>query len=194
VAASALAVTKSADPTDVLEAAWPSDQRAALILRAAQSSTSTGDFPAFDKTGLFQSLAPSSAALQLFERGLQLDLAGITTIRIPNFASLPPAPIFIGEGKPAPNVHWTFDATVLGPARKVLILAAVTGELETATPESASALWAGFLRIAPTSPSTRSHSVLLRRVTTSPLGYCMGLPLSRRQPQARMRWLKTSVL
>ncbi|MET4016058.1 hypothetical protein [Bradyrhizobium sp. S3.2.12] len=140
VAASALAVSKGADPSDVLKAAWPSDQRAALILRAAQSPTSTDDFPAFDKTGLYQSLAPSSAALQLFERGLQLDLAGITTIRIPNFASLPPAPIFIGEGKPAPNVHWTFDATALGPARKVLILAAVTGELEAATPESASAL------------------------------------------------------
>lgn len=140
VAASALAVTKSADPTSVLEAAWPSDQRAVLILRAAQSPTSTGDFPAFDKTGLFQSLAPSSAALQLFQRGLQLDLAGITTIRIPNFANLPPAPIFVGEGKPAPNLHWTFDATVLGPARKVLILAAVTGELEAATPDSASAL------------------------------------------------------
>lgn len=140
VAASALAVAKSADPTDVLEAAWPSDQRAALILRSAQNPTSSEDFPVFDKTGLFQSLAPTTAALQLFERGLHLDLAGITTIRIPNFASLPPAPIFIGEGKPAPNVHWTFDATVLGPARKVLILAAVTGELEAATPESASAL------------------------------------------------------
>jgi hypothetical protein len=74
----------------------------------------------------------------LFERGLQLDLAGITTIRIPNVANLPPAPIFVGEGKPAPNVHWAFEATVLGPARKILILAAVTGELEAATPESAS--------------------------------------------------------
>jgi hypothetical protein len=140
VTACALARAQRSDPETIMMAAWPSDQRAALILRAAQSSTATDDFPAFDRTGLFQSLAPSSAALQLFERGLQLDLAGITTIRIPNFGTLPPAPIFVGEGKPAPNVHWTFDATVLGPARKVLILAAVTGELEAATPESASAL------------------------------------------------------
>ncbi|WP_375764548.1 hypothetical protein ACE10X_21295 [Bradyrhizobium sp. Pha-3] len=140
VAASALATLRHSDPANVLKAAWPNDDRAALILRAAQSPTSTDDFPAFDKTGLFQSLAPSSAALQLFERGLQLDLAGITTIRIPNFATLPPAAIFVGEGKPAPNVHWTFDTTVLGPARKVLILAAVTGDLEAATPASASAL------------------------------------------------------
>jgi hypothetical protein len=140
IAASALAVLRRSDPIDVLQSAWPSDQQAALILRAAQSPTSTDDFPAFDKTGLFQSLAPSSAALQLFERGLQLDLAGITTIRIPNIANLPPAPIFVGEGKPAPNVRWSFDATVLGPTRKVLVLAAVTGELENATPDSAAAL------------------------------------------------------
>jgi hypothetical protein len=140
ITASALASLKRSDPADVLKAAWPSDQRAELILRAAQSPTSSTDFPAFDKTGLFQSLAPSSAAMQLFERGLKLDLAGITTIRIPNFANLPPAPIFIGEGRPAPNVHWTFEASILGPARKVLILAAVTGELEAAMPESASAV------------------------------------------------------
>jgi hypothetical protein len=140
VAASALATLRHSDPANELKAAWPNDDRATLILRAAQSPTGTGDIPAFDQTGLFQSLASSSAALQLFERGLQLDLAGITSLRIPNFAALPPAPIFVGEGKPAPNVHWTFDATVLGPARKVLILAAVTGELEAATPESASAL------------------------------------------------------
>jgi hypothetical protein len=140
ITASALASAQSCAPDTIMMAAWPSDQRAALILRAAQTPTSTGDFPAFDQTGLFQSLAPSSAALRLFERGLQLDLAGITTIRIPNFANLPAAPIFVGEGKPAPSVHWTFDATDLGPARKVLILAAVTGELEAATPESASAL------------------------------------------------------
>jgi hypothetical protein len=140
VTANALAALKRSDPADVLKSAWPSYQRAALILRAAQSPTSTDDFPAFDKTGIFQSLAPSSAALQLFGRGLQLDLAGIITIRIPNFASLSPAPIFVGEGKPAPNVHWTFDAIVLGPARKVLILAAVTGELDGATADTASAV------------------------------------------------------
>lgn len=140
ITAQALASLQRCDPATVLKTAWASDDRAALILRAAQNPTSTDDFPAFDKTGLFQSLAPSSAALQLFERGLKLDLAGITTIRIPNIANLPPAPIFVGEGKPAPNVRWAFDATVLGPTRKVLILAAVTGELENATPDSSAAL------------------------------------------------------
>jgi hypothetical protein len=140
ITAQALASLKRSDPIKVLQAAWPSDDRAALILRAAQSPTSIGDFPPAEKTGLFQSLAPSSAALQLFERGMQLDLAGITTVRIPNIANAPPAPIFVGEGKPAPNVHWTFGGTVLGPAKKVLILAAVTNEMENATPDTASAV------------------------------------------------------
>lgn len=140
ITASALASLRRSEPSRVLKEAWPSDQRAALILRAAQSPTSTDDFPAFDKAGTFQSLAPSSAALALFVRGLQLDLAGITTVRIPNIASLPPAPIFVGEGKPAPNVHWTFGGTILGPAKKVLILAAITGEMENAAPDTASAV------------------------------------------------------
>jgi hypothetical protein len=47
--------------------------------------------------------------------------------------------------RPAPNIHFTFDTIVLGPTRKVLILAAVIGELEAATTESASALVGSIL-------------------------------------------------
>ena len=140
VAASALATLKRSNPADVLKSAWPTDQRAALILRAAQSPTSTDDFPAFDETGLFQSLAPSSAALRLFELGLKLDLSGINTIRIPNIATWEPQPIFVAEGAPGPTVQWGLGRTTLGPTRKILIMAATTDELENATPETASAI------------------------------------------------------
>ena len=150
VAASVLAVLKGADSTEVLKSAWPTDQRAALILRAAQSPTSTDDFPAFDKTGLFQSLAPSSAALQLFERGLKLDLSGVNTIRIPNIASWEPQPIFVAEGAPGPNVQWGLGKTTLGPTRKILIMAATTEELENATPETASVVIGRLLSDAST--------------------------------------------
>jgi hypothetical protein len=140
VTANVLAALKRSDPADVLKSAWPTDQRAALILRAAQNPTSTDDFPAFDKTGLFQSLAPSSAALQLFERGLKLDLSGVSTIRIPNIASWEPQPIFVAEGATGPNVQWGLGRTTLGPTRKILVMAATTEELENATPETASAI------------------------------------------------------
>nr|WP_224741168.1 hypothetical protein [Bradyrhizobium sp. 2S1]MCK7667577.1 hypothetical protein [Bradyrhizobium sp. 2S1] len=140
IAASALADLKRSDPADVLKTAWPTDQRAALILRAAQNPTSSADFPPFDRTGLFQSLAPSSAALQLFERGLKLDLSGVNTIRIPNIATWEPQPIFVPEGAPGPNVQWGLGRTTLGPTRKILVMAATTEELENATPETASAV------------------------------------------------------
>jgi len=127
-----------------------------MILRAAQSPTSTNDFPAFDKTGLFQSLAPSSAALQLFERGLKLDLNGVNTIRIPNIATWEPQPIFVPEGGAGPTVQWGLGRTIVGPSRKILIMAATTGELENATPETASAIIGRLLADATNNPSIQS--------------------------------------
>jgi hypothetical protein len=73
--------------------------------------------------------------------GMMLDLSGATTIHIPSFAALPVQPVFVEEGKPAPNVQWSLAANiVLGPVRKILMLSAVTEELEYATPETASAV------------------------------------------------------
>ena len=84
------------------------------------------------------SLAPSSAALRLFERGLKLDLSGVNTIRIPNISTWPQQPNFVREGAPAPTVQRGLGRTIIGPARKILVMSATTGELETATPETAS--------------------------------------------------------
>jgi hypothetical protein len=80
------------------------------------------------------------AALQLFARGLNLDLKGINSIAIPNITSWPPQPVLVAEGAAGPNVQWGFGAAVIGPARKILVMAATTGELENATPETASAV------------------------------------------------------
>ena len=141
IAALALAADRRKDPQKIAKAAWPDDQRALLITRGAVSPTNTSGFPTFDPVVAFRSLAPNSAALALFQLGLALDLTGTTTIRIPNVASLPVVqPIFVGEGQPAPNLQSNFKTTVLGPACKILLLSAVTAELENATPETASAV------------------------------------------------------
>jgi hypothetical protein len=134
------ALRKHEDANKIVTDAWPSDARAALIVRGAVSPTSRADFPTIAAVTAFRSLAPSSAALQLFELGLALDLTGRTTIGVPALASLPPQALFVAEGQPAPNTQWTFASTIVGPARKILLMAAVTGELEAATPESASAV------------------------------------------------------
>jgi hypothetical protein len=111
-----------------------------MILRGAVEPTSTADYPAFTATATFRSLSPRSAAWKLFDKALKLDLDRINSISIPNLAALPPVRSFLREGEAGPAVQWTFGKTTLGPMRKVLILSAVSAELECATPESAAAI------------------------------------------------------
>jgi hypothetical protein len=134
-------VLERSEPHKILKAAWPDDTRAQAITRGAVTQTTTADLWTFDPTIAYRSLAPSSAALALFQMGLALNLEGVSTIRIPSVAGLPVRPVFVSEGQPAPAVQWNFAAdTVLGPARKILLLSAVSKELENSTPETASAV------------------------------------------------------
>jgi len=64
------------------------------------------------------------------------DLSGIGTIKMPRVGTQPTRPVFVGEGAPAPVVTLSMADTVLGPARKVLVLSGVTEELEAATPDT----------------------------------------------------------
>jgi hypothetical protein len=141
LAARALSTIRRGDAAKICKTSWPGDPRAAeLLQKTAQTPTSRSDFPAYAVAEGFRSLAPGSAAMRLFERGRILDLSGITQITVPNVASLPPAPVFVGEGMPAPVVNLPLGAATLGPSRKILILAALTNELEDATPDTASAV------------------------------------------------------
>jgi hypothetical protein len=117
------------------------DERANLLLRAAVQPTSRADFPTHKIVDIFRSLAPTSAAFSLFERSIQIDLSGIDTVAIPNSpATASTAPVFIGEGAPAPVLALTFASTTLGPARKILVIATESMELEHATPQGAAAV------------------------------------------------------
>ncbi|OSI21189.1 hypothetical protein [Bradyrhizobium canariense] len=139
ITASVLATGQHSNPARVLKSSWPSDARAQTILKAAVEQTGTGDFPPLDAVTAFRSLAPGSAAVQLFALSPnQLNMQGISTVKVPNVAGLPVVPIFIAEGRPAPNLMFTMAATAVGPVRKVLLMSAVSGELEAAVPETAS--------------------------------------------------------
>ncbi|MGY8681105.1 hypothetical protein Q2941_25355 [Bradyrhizobium sp. UFLA05-153] len=137
--ASVLAKIQNTTPERVLKANWSRDEGAQLILRGAVSpSATTGGYPATDVIGAFRSLAPGSAALALLDAGMKLELTGVNTIKVPNLASQPPRFPFVAEGAPSPVVRLNFGQTTLGPTRKVLIISAVTAEIENATPDSAS--------------------------------------------------------
>jgi hypothetical protein len=127
------------DPAKICKTSWPGDPRAAeLLVKSAVSPTSTSDYPATAVADTLRSLAPGSAAMKLFERGRILDLSGVTQITIPNLASAPASPVFVSEMSPAPVVNLALTGSVLGPSRKILIIAALSDELQDAAPDAAS--------------------------------------------------------
>ena len=140
VTALVLAAKRNASAESILKAAWPDDRRALAVLRAVVSPLSTaqmtGDFPPLDVIGLFRSLAPTSAALALLGRGRMVDLTGLASISVPSVVSPPQAP-FVAEGEPGPVVDLNFSAFKIGPTNKVLIMSAVSAELENANPQGA---------------------------------------------------------
>jgi hypothetical protein len=126
IMASALATIRQTSPERMLRATWPRDEHAALLLKGAQTPTKTADYVSNDQIGAFRSIAPGSAALKQFDASVKPDLTGITTVRVPHVAQLPPRPVFVGEGAPAPAVRFTLSGTMLGPAKKMLVLSGVT--------------------------------------------------------------------
>lgn len=144
ITAMVLATARGGDPIALAKQAWPDDRRIAAVIRAAVHPTTTADYPVMNVIGLFQSLAPKSAALQLFGHGRHVDLTGLSTIAIPSAGALPPSP-FVAESAPGPVVDLAMGDFVVGPTRKILIMAAVTRELDNATPQGAVNVVSGIL-------------------------------------------------
>jgi hypothetical protein len=116
ITAMALGTLRFSDPGRVLKAVWPNDRTAAMTLqaitRAATPPIMTGDVPALrlEAVRVLPLLAPASAALQLFEHGIALEMGRLATIRIPNIGTIPPAE-FITEGqRSARDVLGALDA------------------------------------------------------------------------------------
>ena len=140
LAALVIANRDHAEPTAVLKATWPDDRRALAVLKAPTSTNSAGAL-LLNFVELYRSLAPSSAALDLLSRGLVVDLTGLNSVLLPHLGTVPAPGVFIAEGQPAPNLQFDFAASVaIGPTRKILLLAATSRELENATPGTMSAV------------------------------------------------------
>jgi hypothetical protein len=149
ITAMAMGNAPDSNAMSVLKAAWPRDASAELVLRAATNPTSTADFPSFNTVAVLPRLAPASAALRLFGFGLDLDMRGVSTVLVP-FVAMQPHPVFVGEGQPAPVARLNIGSTSVGPVRKILILSAVSEELQNAVPETATAVVGNALSNAAT--------------------------------------------
>jgi hypothetical protein len=119
------------------------------IVRSPQSATGTGNYPTQQSVRILPALAPTSASAKVLAMATTLDLTGINSISLPNFLpTAQPSALFVGEDQPAPLVDLIAGSTVLGPAKKVLFLIALTGELRQASAQNAEALVGQALEIA----------------------------------------------
>jgi hypothetical protein len=136
-----IVLTRSeSDPALYVRRNWPDDAQALRIVKAATAPITSTDAAALQLSaaGIFRSLAPTSAALQLFDRGFTVDLSGLASIRVPSITSGLPTSLFVGEAAPIPALNLIFDASQIGPVKKLSLIASVSEELESATPQLAS--------------------------------------------------------
>jgi hypothetical protein len=135
----------------VLKTNWGEDSRAAHVLKAASSPTTTAaGFPAIPSYEVLPLLSPSACSMRLLRKARQLSLEGIDHVMLAGiqFAGRPPAPIFIAEGQPAPVVMATTSEVKLGPTRKILIQSSLTSELEATSGNTAQEIISDALSLA----------------------------------------------
>src|SRR5262245_36068860 len=145
-AAAAMAMTAtrgrtSADrqPQEILHENWRDDDDAGRILKAASSPLTTSGFAAIQSTRVLPQLAPDCASSKLLAMGNQFDLTGISSVKLPyiGYTGRPASPMFVAEGQPAPVPNLATSAAILGPVNKVLVIAGVSGELQSGSGETA---------------------------------------------------------
>jgi hypothetical protein len=110
------------------------------------SPMKAGDYPGSSVTRLML-LAPRSAAAQLFALATTIDLKGISSFSFPlatNFADA----TFVPEGAPIALRQGSFSGMVVGPVHKLALLAALSGEMESASGDIAQTIISHTLEIA----------------------------------------------
>src|SRR5262245_51249732 len=144
VASMAMTVTRgmtSADrePWEILHENWRDDDDAARIVKAAQSPLTASGFATIQNTRVLPQLAPDCASSTLLAMRNQFDITGISSFKLPwiGYTGRPATSMFVPEGSPAPVTNLATSSAVLGPVCKVMILAGVSGELQSGSAETA---------------------------------------------------------
>jgi hypothetical protein len=136
---------------EILDQHWRGDDAVARMTKAISNPTDSTNWYQVQPGVLLPSLIPGSAAGQILEFSRSVSLAGVNTIKLPyiGFSGRLTLP-WVAEGQPGPVSMMTTSSLTLGPVKKLLLFTAITRELETATPESASQIISEALRIAAT--------------------------------------------
>jgi hypothetical protein len=182
VAALAMATKGStgqrAPAAEVLRDNWAEDSDAGRILRAASSPLQTSGFAQIQSTKVLPQLAPDAASSKLLAKGRQFNLDGINSFKLPwiGYSGRPSNPMFVAEGQPAPAPQLATSAAILGPVCKVMILAGVSGELQSGSAETAERAIAEALSISvEQAQDAKLFSTDAAVAGTSPAGILNGL-------------------
>jgi hypothetical protein len=182
VASMAMTVTRGRtstgrQPEEILRESWRDDD-AEKILKAASSPLTTSAFAAIQSTKVLPQLAPDAASSKLLALGNQFNLDGISSFKLPwiGYSGRPATPMFVAEGQPAPGPNLATSAAILGPVCKVLIIAGVSGELQSGSAETAERVIAEALAISvEQSQDAALFSTNAAVPRTSPAGLLNGL-------------------
>ena len=123
------------NPRAFLQRAWPDDETAALLLRAVSTPTTSTTYPTYTSAATLPASPQRPQPRGSIPRAVQIDLSGIAQVNVPRGATQP-QPGFIPEGAAAPLAQFSLAAITVGPAKKILILSALTGELANATADT----------------------------------------------------------
>ena len=165
-------------PDEYLRANWRDDDLAPRIMKAASNPLTTSGFAQVQAFHLLDMLGADCAGSKLLSLGARLDLENISSIKLPFVAGSgrPALPLFIGEGQPIPAVDLATSGMILGPVNKVAIIAAVTGELQSGSAETATQIIGQALSIsAAQSLDTKLFSADAA-TPNSPAGLLHGIP------------------
>jgi hypothetical protein len=148
--AKVLTTRRKANPLGFLQSLWPDDEVAQHMLRGISSPTGRAAFPEIQSARVLPALSPNAASSKLFSLGMIVDMAGVTTIKVPfvGGSGRPASPAFVPEGAPSPMVDLVVSAPTLGPTCKISLGAAITDEIQSASAGTAEAIVAAALSIA----------------------------------------------
>jgi hypothetical protein len=182
VAALAMATKGStgqrAPAAELLRENWRDDDDAGKILKAASSPLQTSGFAQIQSTKVLPQLSPDAASSKLLAMGNQFNLDGINSFKLPwiGYSGRPANPMFVAEGAPAPVPQLATSSAILGPVCKVMIIAGVSGELQSGSAETAERVIAEALSISvEQAQDAKLFSADAAVAGTSPAGLLNGL-------------------
>lgn len=133
-------------PDAILRETWSGDRTAELILRSPVEVMKQDPLPGESIVKLMQ-LAPESPVAKFSALVTKVNTRGTSQFSMVSPANVTAAK-FIREGMQIPVVQLSFEGFPVGPVKKLALISALSGELETATNGIANAVIGRTLEIA----------------------------------------------